>query len=153
MFFRPSGRGTRASCASNFTSLLAANNATVQYDSNPRLSIGQKLNFAPRVGFALQLDPRTVIRAGAGVFYGATFGLGSNPNIGGNYPFMIHSGLGATTCVNGNATNQSGITTYCPSLSPTTAASSVGTRATWLGAKLSDLWPLPESRTIPSKSA
>ncbi len=39
---------------------------------------------------------------------------------------MIHSGLSGTTCVAGNAKNQSGITTYCPSLSPTTAASPVG---------------------------
>ena len=119
-------QGNSSVLASNFTSLLAANNAAVQYDSNSRLSTGQKTNFAPRVGVALQLDPKTVIRAGAGVFYGATFGLGSNPNIGGNYPFMVRSGLGATTCVAGNAKNQSGVTTYCPSMSPTTAASSVG---------------------------
>ena len=112
--------------ASSFTSLLAANNTTVVYDSNARLSTGQKSNFAPRVSVALMGDSRTVFRAGAGVFYGATFGLGSNPNIGGNYPFMIHSGLSATSCVNGNASNQSGITTYCPSLGPTTAASAVG---------------------------
>ena len=112
--------------AASFANLLTANNVATVFDSNPRLSTGQKSNFAPRVSVALQLDPRTVIRAGAGVFYGATFGLGSNPNIGGNYPFMIHSGLGSTTCVNGNAKNQSGITTYCPSLSPTTAASAIG---------------------------
>ena len=112
--------------ASSFTNLLTANNVNVVYDSNPRLSTSQKNNFAPRVGIAVALDPKTVIRVGGGVFFGAIFGLGSNPNIGGNYPFMIHSGLGATTCVNGNAKNQAGITTYCPSLSPTTAASSVG---------------------------
>lgn len=112
--------------APSFTNLLAANNVSIVYDSNARLSTGQKLNFAPRVGIDLQLDPRTVLRAGGGVFYGNIFGLGSNPNIGANYPFMIHSGLSSTTCVNGNATNQSGITTYCPSLSPTTAASRVG---------------------------
>ena len=112
--------------AASFANLLTANNVATVFDSNPRLSTGQKSNFAPRASVALQLDPRTVIRAGAGVFYGATFGLGSNPNIGGNYPFMIHSGLGSTTCVAGNAKNQSGITTYCPSLSPTTAASAIG---------------------------
>ena len=112
--------------ASSFSSLLAANNVNVQYDSNPRLSTSQKTNFGPRVGVAYQIDPKTVVRAGGGIFYGAIFGLGSNPNIGGNYPFMIHSGLGATTCVQGNAKNQSGITTYCPSLSPTTTASPVG---------------------------
>jgi hypothetical protein len=119
-------QGTSNLFATSFTNLLAANNVTTTYDSNPRLSTSQKNNFGPRVGIAVQLDPKTVIRAGGGIFYGAIFGLGSNPNIGGNYPFMIHSGLGATTCVNGNATNQSGITTYCPSLSPTTSASAIG---------------------------
>jgi Carboxypeptidase regulatory-like domain/TonB-dependent Receptor Plug Domain len=109
--------------ASTFTNLLAANNVAVVYDSNPRLSTGQKLNFAPRLGLAYQLDSNTVVRAGGGIFYGDIFGLGSNPNIGGNYPFMIHSGLSSTTCVNGDATNQSRITTYCPSLSPTVAVS------------------------------
>ncbi len=106
-----------------FSNLLTANNVTVFYDSNPRVSTGQKLNFAPRVGLAYQLDPESVVRLGGGIFYGNIFGLGSNPNIGGNYPFMIHSGLSSTTCVNGNAKNQSGITAYCPSLSPTVTVS------------------------------
>ncbi len=35
--------------AASFSNLLAANNTTVVYDSNPRLSTGQKFNFAPRV--------------------------------------------------------------------------------------------------------
>lgn len=114
-----------------FANLLAANNVAVVYDSNPRLSTGQKLNFAPRVGIAIELDPQTVVRAGGGMFYGNIFGLGSNPNIGGNYPFMIHSGLGAVTCGNtgntgDNTKNQGTITNYCPSLGPTTAASVVG---------------------------
>ncbi len=119
-------QGNSTLLAPSFTSLLTANNVNLVYSANPRLSTGQKNNFAPRASFALQLDSRTVLRAGAGVFYGATFGLGSNPNIGGNYPFMVRSGLGGTNCVNGNATNQSGIHNYCPSLSPTTAASTVG---------------------------
>lgn len=62
--------------ASSFTDLLAANNTTVLYDSNARLCTGQKSNFASRVSVALMADSRTVFRAGAGVFYGATFGLG-----------------------------------------------------------------------------
>lgn len=119
-------QGNSTLLAPSFTSLLAANNVNLVYNSNPRLSEGQHYNFAPRLGIAIELDPKTVLRAGAGVFYGAIFGLGSNPNIGGNYPFMVRSGLNATTCVNGNATNQSGITAYCPSLSPTTAASPLG---------------------------
>lgn len=112
--------------ASAFTNLLVANHVNVTYDSDPRLSTSQKTNFAPRVGLAYQINHNTVVRAGGGIFYGAIFGLGSNPNLGGNYPFMIHSGLSATTCFNGNAKNQSGITSYCPSLSPTTAASAIG---------------------------
>jgi Carboxypeptidase regulatory-like domain len=119
----PSKWQGKSNFAPAFSNLLTANNVNVVYDSNARLSTGQKLNFAPRVGLAWQLDSQTVVRAGGGVFYGNIFGLGSNPNIGGNYPFMIHSGLGATTCVNGNATNQSGITSYCPSLSPTVSVS------------------------------
>lgn len=117
--------------APQFLTLLNNNNVNVVYDSNPRLSTGQTMNFAPRLGIAYQLDPQTVIRAGGGVFYGNIFGLGSNPNIGGNYPFMIHSGLSAVTCGNtgstgNNANNQGNIKNYCPSLSDTTAASVAG---------------------------
>lgn len=114
-----------------FSNLLTANNVNVVYDSNSRLSTGQKLNFAPRIGLAYQVDPRTVVRVGGGMFYGNIFGLGSNPNIGGNYPFMIHSGLSAVSCgstgsTGNNANNQGTITNYCPSLGPTTAASVMG---------------------------
>jgi Carboxypeptidase regulatory-like domain/TonB dependent receptor len=109
-----------------FTNLITPDNVTVQYDSNPRLATGQKANFAPRLGIAYMIDPKTVVRTGFGIFYGAIAGFGSNPNIGENYPFVSHAGLSSTTCVAGNAKNQSGITTYCPSLSPTTVASSVG---------------------------
>jgi len=66
-------QNTSGLLASSFTSLLTANNTSVVYDSNERLSTGQKTNFAPRVSVALMADSRTVFRAGAGVFYGATF--------------------------------------------------------------------------------
>jgi hypothetical protein len=108
-----------------FTTLLAANNVTVTYDSNPRLATGEYTDFAPRVGLAYQLDSRDVIRAGGGVFYGAIFGLGSNPNIGENYPFTIHSGLTSVSCqdfANHSGTNQTGFS-YCPSFGPTVAVS------------------------------
>lgn len=38
-------------------------------------------NFAPRVGFAYHLTPKTVIRAGGGIFYGTNWGIGGAPNI------------------------------------------------------------------------
>ena len=37
-------------------------------------------NFAPRIGFAWHVTPKTVIRAGGGIFYGSLWGIGSNPN-------------------------------------------------------------------------
>ena len=45
------------------------------------------LNFAPRLGFAFQLDNRTVIRAGAGTFYGGQGALGANARQINNFPY------------------------------------------------------------------
>jgi hypothetical protein len=54
--------------------------ATGQLNSPPKqFGYGRSLmrsdynNFAPRIGFAFQLNPKTVIRAGAGIFYNSTF--------------------------------------------------------------------------------
>ncbi len=58
-------------------------------------------NFAPRVGFAFKLTPKTVIRAGGGFFFAATTGLGGAPaNFG-------VSGFAATTTL---VTSLDGIT-------------------------------------------
>jgi len=37
-------------------------------------------NFAPRIGFAWHVTPKTVVRAGGGIFYGSLWGIGGNPN-------------------------------------------------------------------------
>jgi len=50
-------------------------------------------NFAPRAGIAWRLTPKTVVRAGAGLFYAATTGIG-----GGTGPFGI-SGYQAPTSI------------------------------------------------------
>ena len=44
-------------------------------------------NIAPRIGFAYEVMPGTVIRAGYGIFYGAEENEGGNPNRGENVPF------------------------------------------------------------------
>ncbi len=44
-------------------------------------------NLAPRIGFAFEAMPGTVIRAGYGIFYGAEENEGGNPNRGENVPF------------------------------------------------------------------
>ena len=44
-------------------------------------------NWAPRLGLAYQLTPRTVVRAGAGVFYGGQGSLGADGRMINNWPY------------------------------------------------------------------
>jgi hypothetical protein len=53
-------------------------------------------NFAPRIGFAYQVTPETVVRAGYGVFYGGQEnGPYSNPSAGFNPPFFVTQSFNA----------------------------------------------------------
>jgi hypothetical protein len=54
----------------------------------------QKANFAPRVGFAYQLNPKLVLRGGVGIFYNSFENQGYSPNIGENYPFVYNFSYG-----------------------------------------------------------
>lgn len=90
-----------------FLGLLNQDHVSLVYDSNQRLSNSQKTNFAPRLGIAYQIDPRTVVRAGYGIFYGGLQSVGAAPNLGVNYPFELHALLSAVSCTAG---------TTCPSL-------------------------------------
>jgi hypothetical protein len=91
-----------------FLSLAQQNNVSIVYDNNSRLATQQKLNFAPRLGVAYQVNSRTVIRGGFGLFYGNGLieSAGSNANIGENYPFVLRATLNTPSCPPGN----------CPSL-------------------------------------
>ena len=46
-----------------------------------------KENIAPRIGFAYELTPKTVIRAGYGIFYGGEENEGGSPSRGQSVPF------------------------------------------------------------------
>ncbi|GGH08864.1 hypothetical protein GCM10011586_26630 [Silvibacterium dinghuense] len=81
----------------NFINTLAANNVTVQYVNNDRLVNGQKTNFAPRIGFAYQARPTTVVRSGVGIFYGGLMAEG-NTNLGANYPFFNQANFNPYNC-------------------------------------------------------
>jgi hypothetical protein len=67
-------------------------------------------NFAPRVGLAWQFMPRTVLRAGYGIFYGGQEnGPYSNPSPGFNPPFFVTQAF-VNPCSSPSANPASGFT-------------------------------------------
>ena len=80
-----------------FTALAAANNISIQYSNNNRLVNGQFTNFAPRLGFAYSITPKTVLRGGFGIFYGGIESFGS-ANLGNSYPFIVSASVAAPSC-------------------------------------------------------
>jgi len=84
-----------------FTSLLAANNVTIQNVTTPRLLTVQRTNFAPRIGFAYQVDPKSAINGGFGIFYGGLQNEG-NGNLGANFPYTLSASIPAPSCSFGN---------------------------------------------------
>jgi hypothetical protein len=54
------------------------------------LGNSQKNNFAPRIGFAYQVNPKLVVRGGFGLFYNGFENRGFSPNLGENYPFQFN---------------------------------------------------------------
>lgn len=88
-----------------FLNTLAANNVTLQYSDNERLTNAQKTNFAPRIGFAYQARPNTVFRGGFGIFYGGLMAEG-NTNLGSNFPYFNQATFQPYSCAQNN----------CPSL-------------------------------------
>jgi hypothetical protein len=99
-----------------YPGILAKDNIGIQYVSNERLTSAQLSNFAPRIGFAYQLDPSTVIRAGYGIFYGGLENNGGT-NIGDNFPFRGQININPKSCSLGNCpsngiTLESGLAAY-----------------------------------------
>jgi hypothetical protein len=92
---------------SAFTSLLTKDNISLQYVNNPALVNPQDLNFAPRIGVDVSVNPRTVVRSGFGLFYGGLESTGYYPNLGENYPFQFTDTFTAPNCT----------ATSCPSIS------------------------------------
>lgn len=86
-----SGKDDR-SLSTSFTTLLAKDGITLlQTDKYGKgLVQTQKHNFAPRFGFAYQIDPKLVMRGGVGLFYNSFENQGYGPNIGENYPFVYN---------------------------------------------------------------
>ncbi len=94
--------------AAGISELLAYDNVQVDYTNNPYLATFPKANWSPRLGVAYQLNNQTVVRAGAGIFFGG-FEPGGGSSQTQNVPFVISSNLTLNGCTNG---------TYCASLYP-----------------------------------
>jgi len=63
---------------------------TVDRTGSKSLVNTDRNNFAPRIGFAFQLQPKSVLRAGYGIFYGGQEnGPYSNPSPGFNPPYFV----------------------------------------------------------------
>lgn len=72
----------------------------VNRNAPPQLVPNDDLEFAPRVGFAYSLLPRTVIRGGYGIFYSSyEAGPLSIPNPGNNPPFFEQANYNAPSVV------------------------------------------------------
>jgi hypothetical protein len=113
----PTGKDIRT-LSPSFTTLLAQDGITlVQGDKYGKgLVQTQKNNFAPRVGFAYQLTPKSVVRGGVGLFYNSFENQGYGPNIGENYPFVYNFNYQIQGAVNPVSAN----TPYagCPTAGP-----------------------------------
>jgi hypothetical protein len=79
----------------SFIDTLAKDGIKLLYtdDYGTGLGITQKLNFAPRFGFAYHLRPKLVVRGGYGIYYGAFENRGGYPSLGYNYPFQYGFGF------------------------------------------------------------
>jgi hypothetical protein len=94
-FIMTAGHRNSPQLSTSFTDALARDGIALVYTDKYGTGMGtiQKLNFAPRFGFAYSLTPRWVVRGGYGIFYGAFENRGGYPSLGYNYPFQYEVGL------------------------------------------------------------
>ncbi len=103
-----SGKDDRT-LSTSFTTLLAKDGIKLQQTDQygQGLTQVQKNNFAPRVGFAYQINNKWVARGGFGIAYNAFENQGYGPNIGENYPFVFNFSYSGQT--NGGNNGQQGV--------------------------------------------
>ena len=103
--------------APRFLALLQANKINLQYSNNRFLTEPQKLNFAPRFGYAYRATDKLIVRGGFGIFFGGLESTGYFPNLGENYPFEFDStfpvaqGCSPGNCQNNGIALETGFTT------------------------------------------
>lgn len=81
--------GCATTMSAYFKGLLAYDNIPIICSPNNAVNKTPKFNWAPRLGVAYRITPRIVVRAGAGVAYGAFNSVGYGNTLGTNYPFRV----------------------------------------------------------------
>ena len=122
---------TPSLAGNGFLDLLAADGITLRETNSygNGLLQTQRANFAPRVGFAYEVNPKLVTRGGFGVFFNSFENQGYGPNIGENYPFVYNTeykvlGAGNTTLV--APVSQGTVFAGCATAGPTGGALPAG---------------------------
>ena len=93
-----------------FLNALALDKVTVQYTNNNFLVNPAFLNFSPRLGVSYQIDPKTVIRSGFGIFFGGLESVGYYPSLSQNFPFQYQSNFPSGNCTGPGACPTNGQT-------------------------------------------
>jgi hypothetical protein len=88
----PNANNLSSGCPNCFVDLLATDGIQLAITNKYGKGLGnsQKTNFAPRFGFAYQVNPKLVARGGFGIFYNGFENRGFSPNLGENYPFQFN---------------------------------------------------------------
>jgi hypothetical protein len=92
MYIIPPGNPNTSQLSPSFRSLLQRDGIDLAVVGTYGRGLGnsQYTNFAPRIGFAYQVNPKLVVRGGWGMFYNGFENRGFSPNIGENYPFQFN---------------------------------------------------------------
>jgi hypothetical protein len=117
----PSQAASAYPLSNSFLQSMSVNNISVAYtSSNPNSLISvQQYNFAPRVGVSYQIDAKTVVRSGYGLFYGSIEAPGG-AELQTNYPFayqvvLYDQYLGTGSCFPSSQYGYSNASSACPS--------------------------------------
>lgn len=102
--------------APSFVSLMAASGINLVYTANHQLAQVPEKNFSPRVGFAWNFYPHSVLRGAYGIFYAGIYSRGDGYNPGDDYPFSfavnITPGLSSGSIASDSANANNGAPTY-----------------------------------------
>ena len=92
MYIIPTGNAFTSQLSPSFLSLLQQDGIQLAITNIYGKGLGNSQfdNFAPRLGFAYQVNPKLVVRGGWGMFFNGFENRGFSPNIGENYPFQFN---------------------------------------------------------------